>query len=199
MKTKIFSVISSLVVVLGLTTSTYASSVNSDTYTVLNDISAITKIEIRGNVEVYVSDAPADRVKVYDDYYSGSALVQNKDGVLRIASYKAEKLVVWVSAKDLRSISAFDNAEVKSFGKLSKINFNVDLHDNATAKLDMDAFNADLTVRNHASIVLTGDANNLNIDRDINAVINSKNLAATHTTENKFSFAADDNNDLMGM
>ena len=105
MKTKFFSIITILVVVLGFSKSTYASSLK-DAYTVLNDISAINKIEVHGNVELYISDATTDQVKVYNKYYSESALVQSKNGVLRITSYKNERLVVWVSANDLRSISA---------------------------------------------------------------------------------------------
>jgi hypothetical protein len=176
MKTKILSVITMLVIVLGLTTSTYAA--NIDAYTVLNDITSINKIEVHGNVELYVSDASSDQVKVYNKYYSESALVQNKNGVLRITSYKAEKLVVWVSANDLRSISAYDNAEVKTFGKISKIEFNVDLHDNADLK---------------------GSATELNLNRDIESNVKSNNFAAAHYNENKVSFAAEINNELIGM
>lgn len=196
MKTKFFSAITMLAVVLGLTT-TYASTKN-DTYTVLNE-SIINKIEVHGNVELFVSDASTDQVKVYNKYYSESALVQNKNGVLRITSYKNEKLIVWVSANDLRSISAYDNAEVKSFGKVSKIEFAIDLHDNASAKLTLDAFDADVTVKDNAKVDLTGTANQLNLNRDIESNVKSNNFAAAHRTENKVSFAADFNQELIGM
>jgi len=198
MKTKIFSAITILAVVLGLTTTTYANTVKDDTYTVLNE-SAINKIEVHGNVELFVSDASSDQVKVYNKYYSESALVQNKNGVLRITSYKSEKLVVWVSANDLRSISAYDNAEVKSFGKVSKIDFSIDLHDSATAKLNLDAFNADVTVKDNARADLTGTANQLNLNRDIESNVKSNNFAAAHRTENKLSLTADFNQELIGM
>src|ERR1700709_1713185 len=131
MKTQIITIATVAVLALGFTKLTYAAPVNNQAYTVLTDISTINKIEVYGNVELYVSDATTDQVKVYNQYYSESALVQSKNGVLRISSYKNEKLVVWVSAKDLRTISAYDNAEVKSFGSLSKIELNVDLHNNA--------------------------------------------------------------------
>ena len=198
MKTKIFSAITILAVVLGLTTTTYANTVKDDTYTVLNE-SAINKIEVHGNVELFVSDASSDQVKVYNKYYSESALVQNKNGVLRITSYKSEKLVVWVSANDLRSISAYDNAEVKSFGKVSKIDFSIDLHDSATAKLNLDAFNADVTVKDNARADLTGTANQLNLNRDIESNVKSNNFAAAHRNENKLSLTVDFNQELIGM
>jgi hypothetical protein len=200
MKTKIFSAITMLVVILGLTKTTSAATINDDNnYTVLNNISAINKIEVHGNVELYVSDASSDQVKVYNKYYSESALVQNSNGVLRISSYTAEKLVVWVSANDLRSISAYDNAEVKSFGKISKIEFNVDLHDNAEARLNMDAFNADVTVKDNARADLNGSANQLNLNRDIESNVKRNNFTAVHYNENKMPFSAEISNEVFGM
>ncbi|MDP9080505.1 MAG: DUF2807 domain-containing protein [Bacteroidota bacterium] len=200
MKTKIFSAITMMIVILGLTKTTSAATINDDNnYTVLNNTTAINKIEVHGNVELYVSDASSDQVKVYNKYYSESALVQNNNGVLRITSYKAEKLVVWVSANDLRSISAYDNAEVKSFGKMSKIEFNVDLHDNAEARLNMDAFNADVTVKDNARADLNGSANQLNLNRDIESNVKRNNFTAVHYNENKMPFSAEISNDVIGM
>jgi hypothetical protein len=194
MKTAILTIFSALVLVSGIANSTYAATAKNDnnTYTVLTDISAINKIEVHGNVELYVSDASSDQVKVYNKYYSESALVQSKNGVLRITSYKAEKLVVWVSANDLRSISAYDNAEVKSFGKISKIEFDVDLHDNASAKLNLDAYSANVTVKDNAKADLNGSATELNLNRDLDSNVQSKNFTAVHYHENKIAI----NNDL---
>jgi hypothetical protein len=199
MKTKILSVITMFVVVLGLTKSTYASSLTNDAFTVLNDISAINKIEVHGNVELYISDASSDQVKVYNKYYAESALVQNKNGVLRISSYTADKLVVWVSAKDLRSVSVFDNSAVKSFGKLSKIEFNVDLHDNAVANLNLDSFKASLTVKNNAKADLKGSAEELNLNRDIESNVKNNGFAVTHLIENKIIFTAGIGNKVTSM
>ena|ERR1700744_3712583 len=199
MKTRILSLITVLLVVVGFTNATYAKSLNDDNFTVLNDVHAINKIEIHGNVEVYVSDATADQVKVYNKYYSESALIQNANGVLRITSYKSEKLVVWVSANDLRSISAYDNAEIKSFGKLSKIDFNVDLHDNASAKLDLDAFNASLTVKDFAKADLSGSANQFNLDSNALTTVNSSSFKVATINQNQVAASFDINTDLVGM
>ncbi|MEO6981193.1 MAG: DUF2807 domain-containing protein, partial [Mucilaginibacter sp.] len=148
MKTQIITIFAALVLAFEVTNSASAATAkNADNnYTVLTDVSAINKIEVRGNVQLYISDGSADQVKVYNKYYSQSALVQSKNGVLRITSYSADKLVVWVTANDLRAISAFDNSEVNSFGDISKIEFDVDLHNHASAKLNIDAFSASLTV-----------------------------------------------------
>jgi hypothetical protein len=197
MKTTFLSIFTALVLVAGIANSTYAATAKNDnnTYTVLSGISAINKIEVHGNVELYVSDASSDEVKVYNKYYSESALVQSKNGVLRISSYKAEKLVVWVSASDLRSISAYDNAEVKSFGNISKIEFDIDLHDNAEARLNLDAYSANITVKDNARADLRGSATELSLNRDIESNVQSKNFTALHCNAAKLT----GNDDLAGL
>lgn len=198
MKTAFLTIFSALVLVSGIATATYAATVKNDdsNYTVLNDIHAINKIEVHGNVELYVSDASADQVKVYNKYYSESALVQSTNGVLRIASYKAEKLVVWVSANDLRSIAAYDHAVVKSFGKISKIDFDVELHDNAEARLNLDAFNANIAVKDNARVDLNGSADQLNLNNDIEANVKRNNFTALHVKETPVSLIIVDSDDL---
>jgi hypothetical protein len=199
MKTRIAAIITMFIVVLGITKSTYAASANNTAVTVLTDISTVNKIEVHGNVELFISDGTTDQVKVYNKYYSESALVQSKNGVLRIASYTPEKLVVWVTANDLRSVSAYDNAEVKSFGDISKIEFNVDLHDNSSAKLNLDAFNANVTVTDHAKADLSGTANEYNLTRNIATTVNNYNFKVNHFTENKVTIPAMKNDDLAGL
>ncbi len=111
------------------TKNTYANvnNNNNDASVTLTNVGKINKIEIHGNVELFVSDCATDQVKVYNKYYSESALVQNQNGVLRISSYKNQKLMVWVTAADLQAISAYDYAEVRSFGKLERLDLEVNL------------------------------------------------------------------------
>src|ERR1700753_260937 len=120
MKTQIITLLTALVLAAGTTNATFAATAKTDDVTVLTDVSNINKIEVRGNVLLYVSEGNADQVKVYNKYYAESALVKSRNGVLSIASYKPEKLVVWVTAAELSGIAAYDNAEVKTFGEISK-------------------------------------------------------------------------------
>lgn len=189
MKTQIATIFTALVLTTGIATSTYAVSAKTQNATVLNDISAINKIEVHGNVQLYISDAPSDEVKVYNKYYSETALVQNKDGVLRITSYNAEKLVVWVKASDLHSVSAYDNSDVKSFGDIAKIDFNVDLHDNAAAQIKLDAYAANVKVNDFAKADLSGNVNEFSLNQSVGSSINRTGLATVHYTENKFIIA----------
>jgi hypothetical protein len=199
MKKVILSIFTIATLVIGTTNFSHAATFSHDAATTLTDISSINKLEIHGNVTVYISDASTDQVKVYNKYYSENALVQSKNGTLRISSYASEKLVVWVSANDLRSVSAYDNAEVKSFGQLSKIEFNVDLHDNASAKLDLNAHSAVVNVSDHAKADLSGSADEFTLSHNYAASVNNYNFSAVRFTENKINFPAAAGEDAIGI
>jgi hypothetical protein len=184
MKTRIFSLIAIAAVVLGVSNTTFAATkdsaaTNSEVSTVLK-VSKISKIEVRGNVELYITDGADDQVKVYNRYYSESALIQNNNGTLRISSFADQKLVVWVKAEQISSIAAYDNAEVKSFGKISPLEMEVTLHDNAYAKLDVDGYSMNITVNNRAKADLSGNVDQCNLKYDRSAYVNSTNFAAAH-------------------
>jgi hypothetical protein len=199
MTTKILSLSIILMLVFGFAKTTIAATFKDEPFTVLNNVSAINKIEVYGNVELYVSDAAFDRVKVYNKYYSESALVQNKNGVLRIASYKAEKLVVWVSANDLRSIAVFDNSVVKTFGAISKIDFGIELHNNALASVNLNTYFAKVTVRDMAKVELKGSAEELSLDNSIQANVNGTDFKATKVVENTVPVTASIGDDVISL
>ncbi|MGZ3812113.1 MAG: GIN domain-containing protein [Mucilaginibacter sp.] len=190
MKTRILSFVTIAAIVLGISSNTFAATKNdsavknNEVSTVLTNVSKIDKIEIRGNVELFVTDGSNDQVKVYNRYYSESALVQSQKGVLRITSYSAQKLVVWVTANELSAITAYDDAEVRSFGKLSSIEMDITLHNNAYAKLDMGGYSANITVNDRAKADLTGNVNECNLNYTRSASVNSTNFVADHITRN---------------
>jgi hypothetical protein len=177
MKTIILTTAIVLVTVFGINKSTYAATNKDDqAYTILTGVSNINKIEVHGNVELYVSDGASDQIKVYNKYYKESALVQNQNGTLCISSYKTEKLVVWVTASDLRSLAVYDNAQVKSFGKLSVIDLDVELYNNALAQLNMDAFQANITLNDNAKANIAGYISLGELKYNRISVLNTANL-----------------------
>jgi len=178
MKTQVITIAAIIALAFGTVNVNAATKHNAAT--VLENVSKINNIEVHGNVQVYVSDGPADQVKVYNDYYAENALVQSQNGTLRISSYKAEKLVVWVIVNELKSINAYDNAEVSSFGKLAEIELNVNLFDNATANLNIDSYTADVNVNDHAKATLTGAASECNLTYAQAATVNHVNFTADH-------------------
>ena len=92
MKTLLLATAILLATVTGINQSAYAANKDNAQAVLLTEISKVNKIEVYGNVELYLSNGFTDNVKVYNQYYKESALVQDQNGVLRISSYKAEKL-----------------------------------------------------------------------------------------------------------
>jgi hypothetical protein len=174
--------------IFGTTTFANAATNNNNTVqTTLSNIGNINKIEVRGNVEVYVSNGTKDEVTVNNNYYAESALVQDENGVLRISSYKAEKLVVYVTVTDLRSIAAYDNSSVKSDGRLSVISLDVNLYNNAYAGLNLDNYAADITVNDHAKADLSGSSVEYNLTYSNSSTVNHTELVAMNATETKIA------------
>ena len=78
MKTTLTAIATVLFMVLGFANIASANTAKTDAGIILTDISKINKIEVYGNVELYISSGPADQVKVYNRYYSENALVQSQ-------------------------------------------------------------------------------------------------------------------------
>lgn len=166
MKTSIKNLFAAVLGLVVMSSSAFAteSGKNSDnnnnakekSFTILNEVKNINKIVATGNVEVFVVQAPTESVKVYDSYYSKNALVQEKDGVLRISSFEKEPLSVTVYVRNLTAIEAGDNATVKTFGKVSFLTLDVVLKDKATADINAKTVSLNTSVSDNASLKLSG-------------------------------------------
>ncbi|MFD2145567.1 GIN domain-containing protein [Mucilaginibacter antarcticus] len=188
MKTRIVTLITLATIALSVSVakaSTITNNTDSNSSVpVTVAVNNISKIEASGNVEVYITNGDKDGVKVYDKYFSKNALVQGKDGVLRISSYTKDKLVVLVTVTDLRNITADDNAIIKSYGRLSAIDLNVVLNNNASAQLKLDAFAANFTVNSRATVNLSGSINDYTMNSSQSSTVNKTELVAVNVTEN---------------
>lgn len=165
MKTSIknlFAAVLGLVVMSSSAFATESGKNNNNTnakeksFTILNEVKNINKIVATGNVEVFVVQAPTESVKVYDSYYSKNALVQQKDGVLRISSFEKEPLSVTVYVRNLTAIEAGNNAVVKTFGKVSFLTLDVVLKDKASADINAKTVSLSTSVTDNASLKLSG-------------------------------------------
>jgi len=191
MKKVILTLIAITVVVLGTSNFTYASAKNNNVVTTLSNIGSINKIEVHGNVEVFVSTGDKDQVKVNNNYYAESAFVQDQNGVLRISSYKAEKLVLYVTASNLQAITAYDNATVVSNDKLSLISLDVNLFNNAYANLNLDNFATNVTVNDQAKADLTGSITEYSLIYNNLSNVNRTELIAQNVSETKIAPKSD--------
>jgi Putative auto-transporter adhesin, head GIN domain len=186
MKTTILTIVTLVILTFGFDKAIYAANGSKEEVaTILNEVSNIAQIEIHGNVELYLSNGPADQVKVYNEYYAESAFVQNENGVLRVSNYSDKKLIVWVTAKDIRDVSAFDDASVKSFGTLSFIDLDVKLFDHASAQLDLDTYAAAITLNNHSKADIQGATSEAELHYNVASFLNKSNLVANYVTEER--------------
>ncbi|MES2428976.1 MAG: DUF2807 domain-containing protein [Bacteroidota bacterium] len=184
MKTGIITFITLLTIILSVNVTKAATkNIDGNQIAVLVATNNINKIEASGNVEVYITNGDKDQVKVYDKYYDQNALVQDKDGVLRISSYTAEKLVVLVTVSDLHAITANDNASIKSYGKLSVIDLSVVLNNNASAQLKLDALAANITLNNRSAAHLSGNIFDYSLNYSQSSTLNKTDLTVVYSTE----------------
>ena len=186
MKTTFLTLIAALTLTIG--TSTFASTKTTENgATVLPNITAISKIEAHGNVEIFVTNGTKDGVKVYGDYYSTGTLVQQDKGVLRVTNYdKAQKLIVEVTVTDLRNIAAYDNAVIKS-DKLSLIDLKVDLYNQAYAGLVLNNYATTLNVHGQAKADISGNVDNYSLVYGSGTTVNRSQLAAVNAEEKRIA------------
>ena len=187
MKTNITTLIASVALLLSTTTISLAANKTGNDIVALAEVGNISKIEASGNVEIYITSGSKDGVTVYDNYYGQNAMVQNDNGVLRIASYKNEKLVVLVTVTDLRAITANDNASIKSEGNFSALELEVNLNDNATAQLNVDAMEAKFAVNDNAKADLSGMIMDYELSYSQASTVNRTHLTADNRIETKIA------------
>jgi len=183
MKTQILTLITLATLTVATTSTTFANTKTDSNYTILNNVNRITSIEAHGNVEVLITSGDKDGVKILDSYYDQNALVQNEDGVLRVTSYKKEKLVIQVTVTDLRTITATDNAVIKSYGRLSSLDLKVELNDNAGAQLEIDAFAATFNINDRAKADISGTIEDYELNYSRSATVNRTYLTAFNRAE----------------
>ncbi|MGF1924407.1 MAG: GIN domain-containing protein [Bacteroidia bacterium] len=188
MKTSIKNLISAVLTTVVITSSAFASADeqnSSNTVTILKQVKNINKLVVSGNVEVYLIQAPVESVKVYDSYYSKNALVQQEEGVLRISSFQKETLKVAVYVNNISTIQASDNASVRTFGKVSFLSLDILLKDKATATIESNTVNLYTSVKDNASLTLSGST------EDHNAVLGSAaQMSMNHFTASNSSVAS---------
>ena len=125
--------------------------------TVLSSIKNISKIAISGNVELILVQGTEESVKVYNDYYANNAMVQHKDGQLRISSFGKEKLTVVAHVKNLSDITAADQSTVKTYGKFDLLSLNIALKDQAKADINVNTVSVATNIEGGAKLNLTGN------------------------------------------
>lgn len=183
MKISIKNLFATALTLVVLTGSAFASTTYplAKKVTILSQVKNINKIVVSGNVEVLLVQAPVESVKVYDSYYAKNALVQQKDAELRISSFEKETLTVAVYVRDLSSIELGDNSTVKTYGKVNFLSLDVILKDSAKADIDANIITLNTTVKDNASLALSGSTTDLYAGLSAQGKMNMDQFTAENT------------------
>jgi hypothetical protein len=182
MKTSIKSFIALTITTLALTTATVnVKAAEANQVTVLSQVKKVNKISVAGNVELILVQSADESVKVYDSYFSKNALVQQKDGELRISSFDKETLTVIAYVSNLSAITASDNATVKTFGKFNTLSLDVTLTDQAKAVLNTNTVSMYAQLNDKSNLSLTGSTSDYNAVMGSVASVNMSQFAANST------------------
>ena len=166
MRTSIKNLIAATLTLIVLTSATIMTKADDNVVTVLTDVKKVNKINVSGNVSLILVQSADERVNVYNNYYTKNALVQQKDGELRVSSYEKEALIVVVYVSNLSSITASENAIIKTHGKFTALNLDVNLNDFAKADLNTNTISLNTNVNSNANLTLAGSTS------EYNAVVN---------------------------
>lgn len=182
MKTSIKTLIALTITTVALTLSTVTvKAAEPNQVTVLTEVKKVNKISVSGNVELILVQSTDESVKVYDSYFSKNALVQQKDGELRVSSFNKEALTVVVYVNNLSSITASDNSTVKTFGKFNTLSLDVNLKDKATAVLNTNTVNLFANLNGQSNLSLTGTTLEYNAIMSSVATVNMSQFTASTT------------------
>lgn len=187
MKTSIKTLIALTLSTVALTLSTVSvKAANPKQVTVLAEVKKVNKINVSGNVELILVQSTDESVKVYDSYFSKNALVQQKDGELRVSSFNNEVLTVVVYVKNLSSITASGNSIIKTAGKFNTLSLEVTLKDKASAILNTNTVDLYANLNGQSNLSLTGTTLTYNaIMSSISAVNMSQFTASTTNIQSK--------------
>lgn len=168
MKTSIKNLFAAiLTVAISASATTFVNAKEAKKVTVVSEVKNFSKLNVSGNVEVILVQSQNQSVQVYDNYYAKNALVQAKNGELRISSFDKEKLTVVVYASHLNEITASDNATIKTSGKFNALSLEVNLKDQSKATLNTNTVDLFAKVNGEAILNLSGSTT------DYNAIIGS--------------------------
>ena len=131
--------------------------------TEFKDVRNIHKISIMGNVELHLTQGTRENLKVHNAYYSKNALVQWENGELRISSFENEKLTVHITVTNLTALEASGESTVATTNQLSAVDLDIQLKDNATAKVQAAAINISSTLSGKAQLDIEGESINQHI------------------------------------
>lgn len=183
MKTSIKNLFAAiLTVAISASAPAFVNAKEAKKVTVVGEVKKFNKLNVAGNVEVILVQSQNQSVKVYDNYYAKNALVQEKNGELRISSFDKETLTVVVYANQLNEITVSDNAVVKTNGKFNALSLTVNLKDQSKAVLNTNTIDLFANVTGKSNLTLSGNTTDYNASINNVAAISMDKFAAENSS-----------------
>ena len=183
MKTSIKNLFAAiLTVAISASAPAFVNANEAKQVTVVGEVKKFNKLNVAGNVEVILVQSQDQSVKVYDNYYAKNALVQEKNGELRISSFDKVTLTVVVYANQLNEITINDNAVVKTNGKFNALSLSVNLKDQSKAILNTNTVDLFANVNGQSSLTLSGATTEYNASINNVASINMDKFTAENSS-----------------
>ena len=170
---------------LGLNLGTHASTLKRIEIKKENSVpSKISELEIHGNVEILLSLGQEEKISLEENEFTNGAYIQKENQVLKISSYSPKKQVVWVTLTTLNKVSLYDHSSINTLGRISVLDFSLNLYDHSKANLNMDAFNASFSIKDQARANLRGYGEIVSFSHDYFAQIRNEDFTAGELTDN---------------
>ncbi|TWI96653.1 hypothetical protein JN11_03764 [Mucilaginibacter frigoritolerans] len=174
-----FLKIATVLLILTAGTKTFAANPGSNQeLTELTWINKFYKIEVHGNVRLHLLSGEKNGVQMSGTYYDHDALVEIENGVLRITCYSAERLDVWVTVYDLNALTAYDDVLVKTEGRFSSLDLDIELYDKAKADLNLDCCFIHIKLNDSSLANISGTAIESELAVNYASTLNSTNFIA---------------------
>ena len=151
---------------------------------VLKDLKAlkqINKIELDGNIKVYLKQGLNESLEVYGNEPRNTQ-AHFKNGILYISSDAPETLEIGLTVNNLSSIVASGNAVLCSTNRIRSLDLEIKLEDSASAKLELEALNVFSSLEDWSSLELTGNAETLHMDLYGAADTNTEKFSAENSS-----------------
>jgi hypothetical protein len=184
MKTSVQAFFASTLVAIVLSTSAFASSVDS---------TSIQKVIVKGNAKVYLVQREKESVKVYDTNINKDTHVTTEGRSLIINSNEAEPVTIIVYVKKPFRVEASNSSTVETIGNFSVDYLQVVLNDQAKAKIKAETKGLYTVVKDKSNLKLGGTSNEHISLRSKESKVQMDNLASLKTNSTYLESAIEKN------
>lgn len=161
-------------------------------------VSGCSKIEVRGNITVFISQGTKEGARVQTDEPMAKVSLKRKGTKLMISSSEKERVMLYLTVKDLQRIDAADHAIVRSTGKVRFPVLQIFVEGNAEVEVNVISKDLYTVIKQGAILKLSGSTDRHTSVKDDTSLLNTNSFAAAVTNLIEPGFANANFNPLSG-